>query len=432
MAGRNAEPKDTLKRYAFVAGADESAPTWLRAYARSWEMMRHQPPTNITYFARTNGREPRRLFGIRDADRLSHVYVIGKTGAGKSTLLETMIRQDLVKGTGLALVDPHGDFAARLVDAMPPHRRSDLVYVDVADPAQPFGYNPLRHVRRDRRTVAASGMLEVFKKMWPDTWGPRMEHMLRYSLLALLDYPAGTLPDILRILTDKTFRREVVRHVRNDQVREFWEHEYKDYSPRYRQDSIAPIQNKVGAFLADPIVHRFLVAPEQPLRFREIMDEGRVLIVNLAKGRLGEDSASLLGGLLVTTIGLAAFSRADTVEPMRRPFFLYVDEFQNFTTLAIANMLAELRKYRIGTVLAHQYLDQLEPEIRHAVIGNAGTLVAFRLGGKDAAPIAREFRPAFDADDLVGLANHEIYLRLMIDGAPSRPFSAATITPRDL
>jgi hypothetical protein len=387
---------------------------------------------DVTYFARSNVREPFLTFGIRDRDRLSHFYVIGKTGTGKSTLLETLIRQDLERGAGFALIDPHGDLAERVKAAALPLPADGFTYVDVADPDQPFGYNPLRHVRPDRRPLAASGMLEVFAKMWPDAWGARMEHILRYALLALLDYPTATLADILALVTDRAFRRKVVGHVGNDQVKQFWQTEYRDYSPRYRQDSIAPIQNKVGAFLADPRLKRFLTEPETPLRFREIMDRGQVLVVNLAKGRLGEDSANLLGGLLVTTLGLAAFSRADTPEPDRRPFLIYVDEFQNFTTLAVANMLAELRKYRVGTVLAHQYLDQIEPDVRHAVLGNAGTLVAFRLGGKDAPFIAREFAPLFRMEDLVGLPNHEIYLRLMIDGAPSRPFSATTITPEDL
>ena len=387
---------------------------------------------DIAYFARTNARPPHRTFGIRYADRLSHIYVIGKTGTGKSTLLETLICQDIARGMGVALIDPHGDLVERVAKAVPAVRQGDLIYVDVADASQPFGYNPLRQVRADRRTLAASGMLEVFKKMWPDAWGARMEHVLRNALLALLDYPAATLSDVLRLMTDRAFRREVVGHIGNEQVRSFWQNEFRDYSPRYRQDSIAPIQNKVGAFLADPLLNRFLTAPEQPLQFRRIMDESKVLLVNLSKGRLGEDSAGLLGGLLVTTIGLAAFSRADTSEQDRRPFFLYVDEFQNFTTLAVANMLAELRKFQVGTVLAHQYLDQLEPDVRHAVIGNAGTLVSFRLGAKDAPFVAREFHPIFDADDLIALPNHHVYLRLLIDGEPSRPFSARSLLPNDV
>jgi energy-coupling factor transporter ATP-binding protein EcfA2 len=385
----------------------------------------------ITYFARTNVRHPHRLFGIRETDRLSHMYVIGKTGTGKSTLLETMILQDLAGGRGFALVDPHGDLADR-VHVAAAASRDDVLYIDVANPDQPFGYNPLRHVRRDRRPLAASGMLEVMKKMWPDAWGARMEHILRYALLALLDCPAARLSDILALLTDKAFRQEVIGHSANDQVRQFWAEEYRGYSPRYRQDSIAPIQNKVGAFLADPRLKRFLTDPEKELRFREVMDSGKAIVINLAKGRLGEDSSNLLGGLLVTTLGLAAFSRADTPENMRCPFIIYVDEFQNFTTLAVANMLAELRKYQVGAVLAHQYLDQVEPDVRHAVLGNAGTLVSFRVGGKDAPHLEREFAPVFDAVDLVALPNHEIYLRLMIEGAPSRPFSATTVQPGEL
>lgn len=397
-----------------------------RALSRTLEAMTPQQ-SDIAYFARTNKRDPHRTFGIRYADRLSHMYVIGKTGTGKSTLLETLFQQDIAGRAGLALIDPHGDLAERIAANIPENRRDEFILVDVADPDQPFGYNPLRHVRPDRRTLAASGLLEVFKKMWPDAWGPRMEHILRYALLALLDYPHATLSDILTLLTDRSFRNTVIGHIQNPQVKAFWGTEFKGYSPRFQQDSIAPIQNKVGAFLADPLLKRFLTEAKKPLQFRDIMDRGKILVVNLSKGRLGEDSAHLLGGLLVTTIGLAAFSRADTAEPERRPFFLYVDEFQNFTTLAVANMLAELRKYRVGTVLAHQYLDQLEPEVRDAVIGNAGTLISFRLGGKDAPFIAREFMPVFKAEDLVGLANHEIYLRLMVDGAPSKPFSATTI-----
>lgn len=386
----------------------------------------------ITYFARTNVRQPDRTFGIIDVDRLSHMYVIGKTGTGKSTLFETLIRQDIAHGRGFALIDPHGDLADRVHAAALSSHRSDVIHVNVADHGQPFGYNPLRHVRSDRRPLAASGMLEVFRKMWPDAWGARMEHILRYALLALLDYPPATMSDILTLLTNKPFRHTVIGHLQNEQVRQFWRDEFREYSPRYRQDSIAPIQNKVGAFLADPRLKRFLTEPEQELRFRAIMDGSQALIINLAKGRLGEDSSNLLGGLLVTTLGLAAFSRADTPEADRHPFIIYVDEFQNFTTLAVANMLAELRKYQVGTVLAHQYLDQIEPEVRHAVLGNAGTLISFRLGGKDAPHIERELAPQFEANDLVALPNHEIYLRLMIDGAPSRPFSAVTITPEDL
>ncbi|MEW8285191.1 MAG: DUF87 domain-containing protein [Candidatus Thiodiazotropha endolucinida] len=381
----------------------------------------------IAYFARTNTRNKHMPFGIKYRDRLSHMHVIGKTGAGKTTLLETLITQDIAHGCGVALIDPHGDFVDRIAASIPDHRVHDLVYINVPDSTQPFGYNPLKHVVPEYRPLAASGILEVFKKMWKASWGQRLEHILRNAILALLESPHSQLGDILTLLTDKAFRKQTVQHLKNERVRDFWLKEYEHYSYRLRADAIVPIQNKVGAFLADPILNRILTNPKQPINIRRIMDEGKILLVNLSKGRLGEDTAGLLGGLLVTTVGLAAFSRSDTPEEMRRPFYLFIDEFQNFTTLAIANMASELRKFQVGLVLAHQYLHQLDPDIRYAVLGNAGTLISFRLGGHDAPVIARELLPAFGTEDLVNLPNYYIYLKLMIDGAPSKPFSAETV-----
>jgi hypothetical protein len=271
--------------------------------------------------------------------------------------------------------------------------------------------------------------MEVFKKMWPDAWGVRMEHILRNVLMALLEQPHSTMQDILRVFSDNTFRKTVARSLRNQVVRTFLEKEFEKFSFGYRADGTAPIQNKVGAFLADPMLNRILTAPEKHLHIRQIMDEGKVLLVNLAKGRIGDDSSSLLGGLLVTTIGLAAYSRAQVPASQRRDFFIYIDEFQSFTTLALANMLSELRKYRVGFTLAHQYLNQLEPAIRHAVLGNAGTIVSFRVGAEDAPLLTREFQDRFEQGDLMRLENHHIYLKLMIDGMPSRPFSAVTLNP---
>lgn len=388
-----------------------------------------QRSNTITYLARTNGRLPHRTFGIRDQDRFSHLYLIGKTGTGKSTLIETLARQDIRAGHGIGLIDPHGDLAERLVRCIPNERQDDLLYLDAADPTQPYGYNPLRKVALDKIPLAASGLLESFKKLWEDAWGVRMEHMLRNTLYALLEYREATFPDILRMFTNTGFRETVVARVTNVQVRAFWEQEFPKYNPRYRQESIAPIQNKVGAFLADPRIYRMLTNPPIDLRLRRIMDEGKILIVNLAKGRLGEDSANLFGALLVTSLSLAAWSRAEVPEESRRPLFLYLDEFQSFTTLSVANMISELRKYRVGLVLAHQHLYQLEPDVRHAVIGNAGSIVSFRLGPEDAQIIGRIFEPVFSSNDLMNLPNHDIYLRLMIDGMPSKPFSATTFHP---
>lgn len=385
--------------------------------------------SQIIALGRSNFRRDRRIFGIDREDRFSHVYIIGKTGTGKSTLLETMIRQDLARGNGLALIDPHGDLAQAIVESIPPSRQADVIYLNAPDPAQPYGYNPLRHVREDRIALAASGFLEAFKKLWPDAWGVRMEHILRNVLMALLEQPHATMHDILRLLTDHRFRRDVAGSLRNQTVRTFLEKEFDRFSFGYRADGTAPIQNKVGAFLADPLLDRILTAAPQDLHLRALMDDGKVLLVNLAKGQMGEDSSSLLGALLVTTIGLAAYSRADLPASERRDFFVYIDEFQTFTTLSLANMLAELRKYRISFTIAHQYLHQLEPEIRHAILGNVGTLISFRVGAEDAPLVGREFRDCFSTIDLMQLPNHDIYLSLMIEGTPSRPFSATTLGP---
>jgi hypothetical protein len=382
---------------------------------------------HVTHFARVDFRNDNRLFGIKHEDRFSHVYIIGKTGTGKSTLMETMALQDLERGNGFALIDPHGDLVERIAARIPQTRRADVIYLNAADPLQPYGYNPLRYVRQNRIALAASGMMEVFKKMWPEAWGVRMEHILRNILMALLERPDTTLHDILRVISDQKFRKSIAQSVRNKTVRTFLEKEFERFSFGYRADGTAPIQNKVGAFLADPLLNRILTAPVHDLHIRKLMDERKVLLVNLAKGRLGEDSSSLLGGLLVTTIGLAAFSRADMPSEKRRDFFVYVDEFQTFTTLAVANMFSELRKYRVGFIVAHQYLHQLEPDVRHAVLGNAGTVISFRIGAEDAPYLVREFVERFEQVDFLQLPNYRIYLKLMIDGMPSKPFSAVTI-----
>jgi Type IV secretion-system coupling protein DNA-binding domain len=390
--------------------------------------MRH----NISYFAHTNFRNKHRLVGINQSDRLLHVYVIGKTGVGKSTLIETLALQDLSAGRGFALIDPHGDLAERVYRAVPVGKKERVCYLNAPDPSQPFGYNPLRRVRDDKIPLAASGLIETLKKLWPDAWGVRMEHILRNSLYALLEREGSTLPDILRLYADEQYRKGVAREIRNETVARFWRHEFERYHFRMRADAVAPIQNKLGALLSDPTLRRILVQPTNDLSFRSMMDEGNVLLANLAKGELGEESSTLLGGLMVSTLGLAAFSRAEDEAGTRRPFFIYIDEFQTFTTLMLANMMSELRKYGVGLTLAHQHLHQLEPEICHAVLGNVGTLVSFRVGAEDAAYLAKEFQPTFDVRDLISLPNRSIYLKLMIDGEPSGAFSGETVRRREL
>ncbi len=288
-----------------------------------------------SYFARTNSRYGQRSFGIKQPDRLSHMYIIGKTGVGKSTLLETLVRQDLKAGRGFALLDPHGDLVERVAQDVTAEGQGNVLYLNAPDGAWRYGYNPLRRVRDDKVPLAVSGFLETLKKLWPDAWGVRMEHVLRNTLYALLEQDDARLPDILRLYADDIYRKGITRRLRNETVRRFWRYEFEGFHYRQKADAVAPIQNKVGALLADPTLYRILVEPQIDIRVRSLMDRGGVLLVNLSKGKLGEDSAHILGGLLVSTLGLAAFSRADDAPDTRKPFFLYLDEFQNFTTLML-------------------------------------------------------------------------------------------------
>lgn len=350
------------------------------------------------------------------------MYVVGKTGTGKSSLLVSMARQDLEAGNGFCFIDPHGDAVSLLAASS----RRNVIYWDVADPHSPYGYNPLRSIRADRIPLAVSGVLEAMKKLWKDAWGVRMEHILRNALYALFEIPESTLEDILQLLSDDSYRHTVCGRVTNEPVRRFWRDEFPKYSKSYRSDGAAPIQNKVGAFLADPIVRQILTNPKTDLHLRRIMDDRGVLLVNMGKGRLGEDSANLLGSFLVSTLALAGISRADQPFNHRSPFYVYLDEFHSFTTISVASMVAELRKYGVGLILAHQHLAQLEPEVRSAVLGNSGSTIIFRLGAEDARYFAHEFSPAVASEDFLSLPNFEIYARIMVDGVPTPPFSATT------
>lgn len=352
--------------------------------------------------------------------------MIGATGTGKSTLLLSLALQDAVKGGGFAFFDPHGETVEAL-HALTNASGRQITYLDPTRPDCPYGYNPLRKVGDALIPLAASGLLDALRKLWSDAWGVRMEHILRCSLYTLLDRSGSTLLDVLRLYADQTFREDVTSRVRNPVIRAFWIHEFERYPERYRAEVVAPIQNKLGALLADPRLFRTLVNPTIDVSFRRAMDRGDIVLVNLSKGVLGQDGSNVLGSLLVATLGLAALSRADVADVERRPFVAYIDEFPSFSTLAFTNMMAELRKYGLALVLAHQHLHQLDPEVRHAVLGNAGTLLSFRVGAEDASFMAREFQPRFGVLDLLSLPNRHFYIRMLIEGSPAPPFSGVTL-----
>ncbi len=379
--------------------------------------------TDLTLLAETDYHNLHRPFGIRRADRRAHLHVIGKTGTGKSTLIANLCRQDILNGEGLALLDPHGDLVETVIRMVPPDRQNDLIYFNVPDRKHPLAFNPLDVASEAAKPLAASALISAFKKLWADSWGPRTEYLLRNALLTLLDLPQRTLSDIPKLFDDAGFRAQALTAVINPHVRRFWEREYDRFPARLRAEAIAPIQNKVGEFLVNPILQPILSQATSSFRLREVMDDGKILLVNLAKGKIGEDTAALLGTLLVTQLGIAALSRSDTPEVERHDFYLYADEFPSFTTSAFAGMLAEMRKYRLCLTLAHQHLGQLEESVRDAIIGNIGTTIAFRIGMRDADLIAKEFLPEFGAADLVHLPNYHFYIRLMVEGVVSRPFS---------
>lgn len=367
------------------------------------------------------GRQSGQSVAVSIADRLFHLYVIGQTGTGKSTLLRNLAMKDAAGSRGFCLIDPHGDLANALSASLTtPHH-----YWNLADPACPLGYNPIRPVAAAIRPLVCSGLIEALHRQWEDAWGARMEHLLRYAVLALLEQPKADLRDVVRLLIEKDFQQTVLRRITDPQVRYFWEVEYPSMNYKNAIDGVAPIANKLGAFLAHPVVRQAVCEPQEPIRFRRLMDEGGILIVNLAKGAIGSDTSNVLGGLIVSSLMNAAFSRQSTTEDDRRPFMLYVDEFHSFTTTAFAGMLSEVRKYGVGVTLAHQHVLQADRNVFEAIMGNVGNMVAFRVGALDAPTIATQL-PGVTTEDLTSLPNHEAYTRIMIDGAKSKPFSMHT------
>ena len=388
--------------------------------------------TDITYFAKTNFREKEYVFGIKKDDRRRHAYVMGKTGMGKTNLLETMIISDIKAGNGVAVVDPHGDLAEKILNFIPASRINDVIYFDPADADYPIAFNVMEHVDPKYRHLVASGLIGVFKKIWADSWGPRLEYLLRNVILALLEYPGSTLLGVPRMFIDKDYRKKVVNKVSDPVVKAFWLNEFTKYSSQFTVDAISPIQNKVGQFLSSSLVRNIIAQTHSTIDMREIMDNKKILIINLAKGKIGEDYSALLGAMLITKIQLAAMGRSDIPEEERKDFYLYVDEFQNFATESFAGILSEARKYRLNLIIAHQYIGQLEEEVRDAIFGNVGTIITFRVGAADAEFLEKEFEPIFMMNDLVNLAKYDIYLKLMIDGVTGDAFSATTLSPSEV
>ncbi|MEX0650051.1 MAG: CxxC-x17-CxxC domain-containing protein [Candidatus Andersenbacteria bacterium] len=386
-------------------------------------------PKEITVVGQTNFRGQHRPFGIYPDDRRRHVYLIGKTGVGKTTLIENMIVQDIKNGKGLALVDPHGDVAEHLLDLIPPERINDVVYFDPADVNHPVAFNVLEAIDPEYKYLVASGLVSALKKMWADSWGPRLEYILRNTILALLDYPGSTMLGITRMLAEKSYRKKVVDSISDPVVKSFWVNEFANYNERFRSEAISPIQNKVGQFLSSSIIRNIVAQPKSTIDMKDIMDNGKILLINVSKGRIGEDNSALLGAMLITKIQLAAMDRAKIKEEERRDFYLYVDEFQNFATESFAAILSEARKYRLNLIIAHQYITQMEEPVRDAVFGNVGTLITFRIGAFDAEYLEKEFAPEFTQTDLVNLDKFNAYVKLMIDGVTSAPFSMQTIPP---
>ena len=387
------------------------------------------PDDRVTVFAQTTFRHQRVNFGIKQDDRRRHMYLIGKTGMGKSTMIENMIIDDIRNGRGVGLVDPHGDLAEKVIKFIAPERINDVVYFNPADTENPIAFNILENVNPEHKSLVASGLVGVFKKIWADSWGPRLEYILINAILALLDYPGSTLLGVTRMLVDNKYRKKVVAQIQNPVVKMFWVEEYNNYSEKFRTEAIAPIQNKVGQFLSSMVIRNIVGQSKSTVDMREIMDNRKILIMNLSKGRIGEENSALMGAMMITKIQLAAMSRVDTPEKEREDFYLYVDEFQNFATESFADILSEARKYRLDLTLAHQYIEQLEDEVRAAVFGNVGTIVSFRVGSIDSEELEKEFGPTFTAEDLVNLSKYTTYMRLMIDGVASDPFSAIGLPP---
>ncbi len=396
-------------------------------------MISIEPEKDVVYFAKTDFRNSNRLFGIKRTDRRQHMYVVGKTGTGKTTLLHNMMVQDILNGEGVCVIDPHGEFVETLLQKIPVEREEDVIYFNPADTEYHIGFNVLELPDPKYKHLVASGLMGIFTKIWANVWSARMEYIMNNTVLALLDTPGTSLLGVTRLLVDKEYREKIIANVKDPVIKSFWVHEFEEWRDQFRNEAIAPIQNKVGQFLSTTVIRNIIGQSKSTIDVFEIMNTAKIFLVNLSKGRVGEDNSALLGSMLITKMQLAAMERVRIREDERVDFFLYIDEFQNFATDAFANILSEARKYRLNLILAHQYIGQLvsdtSTKVRDAVFGNVGTMIAFRVGASDAEFLEKEFGPDFVIQDMVNIPNRSIYIKLMVDGISSRPFSASTLPP---
>ncbi|MFZ5933017.1 MAG: type IV secretory system conjugative DNA transfer family protein [Patescibacteria group bacterium] len=381
----------------------------------------------INFFGKTVFKNRDTIFGIKDLDRRRHIWTIGKTGTGKSTLIANMAIDDLKKDRGLAVIDPHGDLCEILLDYVPRDRINDVIYFNPADKDYPIVVNPLEVTNKEEAELVVSGIVSIFNKIFGFSWGPRLEYILRNSLLTLSEVPNATLKDVPLLLTNQSYRGSVVQKISDTILKSFWIDEFDKMPPNLQKEAISPILNKVGQFVTSPLIRTVIGHPKSTIKLDDVMNHGKILIANLSQGRLGEDNAALLGAMLITKLQLAAMHRVDIKEEERRDFYLYVDEFQNFATGSFIKVMSEARKYRLDIMLANQYMAQIPEEVQKAILGNAGSIISFSVGANDAAILFKEFAEVFSETDLVNLSNYQVAIKLMIDGHSTRPFLAHTL-----
>jgi len=391
------------------------------------EFLTEEQKQQVNFFARTEFKNRQMVFGIKKVDRRRHFYVIGKTGTGKSTFIANMAINDMRNREGFCIIDPHGDLCETVMDYVPSYRVNDIIYLDPSDTQNAFSLNPLEVTNPEQKELVVSGIVAIFHKIYGESWGPRLEYILRNTLASVIEMPDATLLMVPEMLANASFRAKVVARLTNPVLKSFWENEFANYTDRLRAEAVSPIQNKVGQFVASTVIRNIIKSPKSTLDLQKVMDEGKILLLNMSQGKLGEDNAALLGAMIITKLQLAAMGRAFQEESERRDFYLYVDEFQNFATSSFIKILSEARKYRLNLILANQYMGQIEESVRLAIFGNCGTIMTFLVGAGDSPYLAKEFVERFKEEDVLALGNYQAIIKMMIEGMTSSPFMCYTL-----